>query len=224
MKLNKDQIQQVEDYLNQKGLKYVDIRYEVLDHISTDIEEKMISKQLSFEDASKIVYSKWNSSFHSHSSFWLGIAYSGPKIFINHCVSILKKTIYRIQFIIIAVLFIVYHILKNIGFKEFNYNEEVIYSLYSLAAFNLIFVFYWFFQIKKTKLQTSYSYLFIRQVIPTVLIFLLLAILYGFDQNEIIYTGSFHILFVFIFSVWSGRQLYKNHMKSVSLYSSISSS
>lgn len=220
MKLNKNQIQQVEDYLSRKGLKYIDVRYEILDHICSDVEEIMNTKKLSFVEASRSVYLKWNVHLQNHSSFWLGIAYSGPKLFINRCVSILKRTIYRVQFIIIAVLFITYHILKNIGFREYNYNEEIIYSLYGLATINLIFIFYWFFQIKKTKLQTSYSYLFIRQVLPTVLIFLLLAILYDFDQNAIINTRSYCIISVFAFSMWSGNQLYKNHLKSVSKYAS----
>ena len=54
MKLNKDQIQQVEDYLNQKGLKYVDIRYEIFDHMVTDIEQiDGIQKIYPFHDASE---------------------------------------------------------------------------------------------------------------------------------------------------------------------------
>ena len=48
MKLTEEQIKEVETYLTKKGVKYIDLRFEILDHISTDIENSMNKKQLDF--------------------------------------------------------------------------------------------------------------------------------------------------------------------------------
>ncbi len=52
MELTKAQITEVEEYLKAKGVKYWDIRIEMLDHIATDIEQRM-ELESSFEEAKK---------------------------------------------------------------------------------------------------------------------------------------------------------------------------
>ena len=51
MKLTKEQIQEVEGYLKNKDVDYIDLHFEVLDHISTDIENLIIEKQFDFNGA-----------------------------------------------------------------------------------------------------------------------------------------------------------------------------
>ncbi|WP_170063268.1 hypothetical protein [Polaribacter porphyrae] len=50
MEITKEQIQQVENYLDKKGLHYVDVRLEILDHIILDIEAEM-NQETNFNDA-----------------------------------------------------------------------------------------------------------------------------------------------------------------------------
>ena len=214
MKLNKDQIQTVEDHLSQKGLKYVDIRYEILDHMITDIEHLMKSKDLSFSNASENVFAKWNKNFVTRSSFWIGLAFSGPKIFIDNSITIYKKMVFKIQLIAFVVI---------IGFGNFSnyfkvlqsdYSQEITLIFKTAAVISIIISLYWLYQIKKTKLQTSYSFLFTRSVLPSALMFGVLGLLFP--------EGNSMILAFIVFGLGSGWLLYKNHMKSVSLYSSIS--
>lgn len=51
MKLTKKQIQHIDGYLERSGVKYWDIRMELLDHFVTGIEQKMTTEALEFEEA-----------------------------------------------------------------------------------------------------------------------------------------------------------------------------
>ena len=47
MKLSKEQIQYIDEYLNRSGVQFWDVRLELLDHFSTGIEEKMTNENKS---------------------------------------------------------------------------------------------------------------------------------------------------------------------------------
>ncbi len=63
MELTKAQITEVEEYLKAKGVKYWDIRIEMLDHIATNIEQQMELGN-SFEEAKREALKEkgWNQS------------------------------------------------------------------------------------------------------------------------------------------------------------------
>ena len=50
MELTKEQVRQVEVYLQKKNFNYIDLKEEVLDHIVSDIE-RITAKEISFENA-----------------------------------------------------------------------------------------------------------------------------------------------------------------------------
>jgi hypothetical protein len=217
MKLNIDQIQQVEDHLSQKGLKYVDIRYEVLDHMITDIEKIINSEELSFQKAFNKVKVKWIRSFVDESSLWFGPAENGPKIFVDNYVRIYKSYILKILILTLIIVYSMDYLLNHFFVFQNNYDKEVLIVLYSTVLLNISIILYWYLQIKKTKLQTSFSFIFAKKVLPIVLVLLFLV---GFLDVSMHYYRL--IIISFIYSLWSGWLLYKNHIKSVSLYSSIS--
>jgi hypothetical protein len=217
MKLNIDQIQQVEDHLIQKGLKYVDIRYEVLDHMITDIEKIINSEELSFQEAFNKVKVKWIRSFVDESSLWFGPAENGPKIFVDNYVRIYKSYILKILILTLIIVYSMDYLLNHFFVFQINYDKEVLIVLYSTVLLNISIILYWYLQIKKTKLQTSFSFIFAKKVLPIVLVLLFLV---GFLDVSMHYYRL--IIISFIYSLWSGWLLYKNHIKSVSLYSSIS--
>jgi len=77
MKLTKEQITYIDDYLKHHKVKYWDIRIELLDHIVTTVEEKL-EKGISFDDAMIEVHKSFGNSMKM---FWnSGIEYS---IFVN---------------------------------------------------------------------------------------------------------------------------------------------
>jgi len=55
MKLTEEQINFIEDYLIKNKVKYWDVRIELLDHVASDVEERM-QNGLGFEDALKEVH------------------------------------------------------------------------------------------------------------------------------------------------------------------------
>ena len=98
MKLSQEQIQQVEDYLKNKDVEYIDLHLEVLDHISTAIESEMTENEISFNDAFEKVKTKWNDTFSYKSSYWLGTSNGGSKLFIDHCLKIYKPITFKMIF------------------------------------------------------------------------------------------------------------------------------
>ena len=61
MKLSKEQITYIDDYLKHHKVKYWDIRIELLDHIVTYVEEKL-AKGISFDDAMIEVHKSFGNS------------------------------------------------------------------------------------------------------------------------------------------------------------------
>ncbi|WP_264560066.1 hypothetical protein [Flavobacterium sp. N2270] len=53
MKLSKESIQSIDNYLKHEGFVYVDIRMEMVDHVANAVEEKMEVENLNFYDAFK---------------------------------------------------------------------------------------------------------------------------------------------------------------------------
>lgn len=86
MKLSKENIQFIDTYLENSGVIYIDIRYEMIDHIATGVEELMVEKSLDFYDAFKnymVVHKKailknnkhrWSYSWQSVKQFLLFLA------------------------------------------------------------------------------------------------------------------------------------------------------
>ncbi len=50
MELTKEQIKRINDFLEGIGIKYIDIRFEMVDHIASEIENKVDNKNLFFEN------------------------------------------------------------------------------------------------------------------------------------------------------------------------------
>lgn len=50
MKLSKNQIEFIDKFLKRNGFEFVDIREEMIDHIASAVEEKMITDNTDFHD------------------------------------------------------------------------------------------------------------------------------------------------------------------------------
>ncbi|WP_298418061.1 hypothetical protein [uncultured Kordia sp.] len=51
MKLTQEEIRYIDEYLQQSGVQFWDVRLEILDHVATGVEEKMTHESMSFEEA-----------------------------------------------------------------------------------------------------------------------------------------------------------------------------
>jgi hypothetical protein len=221
MKLTNKQIKEVEDYLNKKSLDYIDIHLEVLDHISTDVENLMEKNQLHFNQAFEEVKQKWQKSFVMKSSFWLGIGNSGPKIFIDNCVKIYSYLWYK--FLISTLLFgvIFYNVNELLNYSLVN-NEKNILMLISIGlGVYASLILYWYIKMKIIKVKSTYSFLYYKTIIPNLFSVLILnPYLYPsyITKDNKMSSIMIVMLFVFFLTTLGGRFFYKQHLKSVSNY------
>ena len=91
MKLDKNQIDTIDTILEKLGVVYIDYKYEILDHIATEVEEKMILNDITFEEAFPDVLKKWQPKFKKSSSVLFGYFWEMPEILLNKCIRMYRK-------------------------------------------------------------------------------------------------------------------------------------
>lgn len=92
MQLTTEQIESINQTLIEKGIKFDDMKLEVLDHIASEIESTMDLEQESFEIVFKSVFEKWNSALEISSSYaWLGAFFKAPRFVVDKLVTYSKK-------------------------------------------------------------------------------------------------------------------------------------
>lgn len=120
MELSREQIKRIDSFLEGIGVEYVDIRLEMVDHIATEIEEKVNDVDVFFEDKGfqtpfvKFMLSKKAQFLKSYRkqvkrSFW-----SNTKKII---VDVLREAIYPINLLYISVFFAVIFVTEKVNLK-----------------------------------------------------------------------------------------------------------
>lgn len=212
MKLTQEQIATIEGFLNRMELTQIDLRNEVLDHISEGISVRMLHQQMSFEEAFTIEKQKWRDDLQSHSSYWLGLMWMGPKIVIQKCVKH-TKIIYLKAALPTVVVLLFFYSTENL------WKEQILIILNSLVGIVYIGLFllllFLNYKIKQTGYQTSYSFLFkINAISFSVLLVLynpILSDIFSFiKEGSISYVALFIHAFTLAFS-WFFVQFYKFH-------------
>ena len=218
MKISKEQIQQIENYLADKNVEYIDLHFEVLDHISTDIENEMSERQIDFNEAFDEVKLKWNKTFSYKWTFWLGISNGGSKLFIDYCLKIYKPLWFKS---LVGILLFIAVFYGAVTFFNINLNANFYFfkvTFLVLALFFPVFLIYWRVKLKQTKLTSVYSYLYYKQIFPNIFISLLL-ILQIANRDKESFSDFMFVYFTLFFSLLNmGYNFYKNHLKAVSNY------
>lgn len=91
MELTNHQAQQIENYLNARGLHYIDFRIEIFDHIASEIEY-LLEEGIAFENAFHQVTDKWNEQLKDSYSFMFGVLFTAPKVVIDKAKKKFKST------------------------------------------------------------------------------------------------------------------------------------
>ena len=146
MKLSKEQILFIDQYLQKADVIFVDVRSELTDHIASAVEEKMEQEELSFYDSFK-AYMVVNKKMLLASSRMNFTNYKNGMISFS-------KTFIKPQNVIFAVMLL-------FGFRYLN--QLISLEMISQALFFMIFLFafvqaiYTFFIIKKRYLYLENS-------------------------------------------------------------------
>lgn len=70
MKLTTEQIECINQTLVKKGVKFDDLKMEVLDHIASQIEYEMATTQKTFPETYNQVFERWNTEFEPTRAFF----------------------------------------------------------------------------------------------------------------------------------------------------------
>jgi len=218
MELTTKQIAEINRYLTIKKIDHIDIKLEVLDHIITDVEYLMSSKDIDFEFAFKEVRLKWKQHFTQTSSFYFGVAYSAPKIILDNAKRAFKKS----YFILIASYFLPFILFLNFQMKVTGEARNLINGAISIAtiAFVILFI-YTYYQKSKIKLKTTYSFILKTQFWS--FLFLIFP-LFGkelIDKNNEFNSVYLGLIFAFICSLLTTRYFYKKHVSVISKYKNV---
>jgi hypothetical protein len=216
MKLTKEQIQLVENYLTKKKFKFIDLKAEILDHIIADIESLLI-KNYSFENSFKITILKWEKHFRETSNFYLGFLYSESKIVVEKATKLFKPFYF---------LYLISYFLPVIIFKNFpiivRENTSVLLNMLfkSIAIICLGYLFFIIIKVLTTKVKTTYSYILRTQYLGvSFLIFSLLPGTYFNDEGNVnaIYIaflfGGFAVTYIIHYFFKKHQETVSNHKK-----------
>tara|TARA_R110002033_G_scaffold169897_4_gene211470 strand:+ start:7578 stop:8246 length:669 start_codon:yes stop_codon:yes gene_type:complete len=158
MKLTENKIHEIEKFLDKKDLKQLDLRSEVLDHMANGIESTMEYEKITFVDAFNLEVVKWTKELAPYSNWWLGKAWTGPKIMIQKCVKSIKHYSFQIlslSIISATFIYLVFSIFDlSMYYSIINTTFGIIYLFISCTLILLGL------KIKKTGYKTSYGFLF----------------------------------------------------------------
>ncbi|THD32791.1 hypothetical protein [uncultured Flavobacterium sp.] len=216
MKLDKNQIHIIETVLEKLGVVYVDYKYEILDHIATEVEEKMILHTITFEEAFPEVLKKWQSKFKKSSSVLFGYFWEMPEILLNKCIKIYRKKLLLVftGAMVLTSGFLLFSSFLRNHLANFFSIATILYSV----AFLLSVIGY--VKIRLSKRKTSYGFLYKQQFMASVLVTFqqLYFMNTGFERNNFSPLFSYFMIFIlslyFLLSVYSFI-FYKAHFQEL---------
>lgn len=221
MKLTNEQIQHIENYINKKGLNYIDLKDEVLDHIVLDIEHQLKKENITFNQAFEKVKAKWKKSFKADISFWLSTSNKAPMLLLSKSVKYYKSLYNKLFYLGYILLIAVLLILKNTYSFDINkhlnpFKTEIKILFLLLSVLGLFLSFYGLKKIKNSNYKTSYSFLFKTQKwLPIVFCSLLFILTLYFNAINIFSVVFFYGVLVLMAMNYA---FYKKHFKEVNLY------
>lgn len=195
MKLSKENIQFIDTYLKNSNVIYIDIRFEMIDHIATAVEEKMEVENLDFYDAFK--------KYMIENKTELIINNRASKFFSWTEISIYLKQLIHPTMLLVAVLLFITH--KYIDINRY-FSEVFTFN-------NLVFIIF----IAIMLFQTGYHYLYVKKkyygIEKTSQILMIIYLLLPFLQskNIIISLIFIYLLVVYLFYFYKETSKFKKH-------------
>ncbi len=212
MSLTKEQIQDIELYLEQKKLFVLDVKIEVLDHFANGIEQSMKVEKIGFLDAFEIERIKWENDFNIYTSF-LFTHNELPKIVAKKWKKEEKKILVNSLFFTGLVTFLVVLFKTSLETKmDVSFLNKIIGYGYFIY---LVFIAILNFKITNTGKSTTYRNLFKINFSGVFIWFFVFNPLwlntFQVESNgNVLSYGVFMSAFVFCFS-FSFLILYKKH-------------
>jgi hypothetical protein len=159
MKLSPSQIEYIEHTLVKNDLNFDDLKFELIDHIASEIEMKMAIDEMSFTTAFYSVFDNWKEQLRpSQNTVFLGRNLVAPKIVIDR-LSFLKKRELLTGFGFCFIVTLLFYGMNTTNiFRSFLQNIEPIIQKVFLLTSILLTIFK--IILYKSELRTTYSVLF----------------------------------------------------------------
>jgi len=215
MELSKDQIQQIEQFLDEKGFHYADLRLEMLDHMMSAIEHKM-QHDFSFESAFVMTKIRWEKHLRKKTSFYFGIYYSNFNIVMQKATKLFRP--FFLGYLICYFLPLL--ILKNTAILVAQPVVELGNQLFFvLGILGIIYFLYTYVRIKQINIKTTYSFVLQTQLLAG-FIFLPLSPWLGtvFQQTGEMNPVFSGMAFAGLFIVVMTYHFYNKHIASIKKY------
>lgn len=202
MKLSKQEIQFIDNYLQKHDFVFVDIKAEMIDHIAAAVEDKMDKESIDFYDAFKsYMITSRKDILKSNKQNW-GISFSELK----------KFTLFLVQpqmLIVLVLLFIASQSFENNEILNYFIDNSSRYFLCSFLFITIIQVAFFYFILKK-----RFYYVEKNGQILLILYWINLIFLqpFGVTSNTYFYgtLGFWYLFFGYIlFSVTHVRNFFK---------------
>ncbi|MFN8326028.1 hypothetical protein [Flavobacterium sp.] len=189
MKLNKNQIQFIDGYLQRNDVIYVDIRAEMIDHIATGVEEKMKVEDIEFHDAFvSYVNSNRKEIFSMNKNSWRNTFLELK----NYFRFFLKpKSLFAVV-LIIALFFS----LRETEFYTFIKEDLSFYFLLIFLGYSVLSMIY-FYGIKKKR----YYFIERTNIVLSILYWINLFIFKPFEKQKYI-SDVLTIVFMCLFAIY----------------------
>lgn len=212
MELTKEQLLQVEVYLQNKDFHFIDLRHEILDHIILDIES-LVHKDDSFDSVFKTALLKWEKHFKETSSFYLGFHYSESKIVIKKAIKVFKPFYF---------LYLMAYILPFVFLKLVPIQVAVALGnrlnslLFWLSIILLGYMFFIFLKTINSKVKTTYRFILKTQYLALSLLIIGATVgAFGADgkmnPTTSFISGGFAIVFIC-------HHFYRKHFEAIRKY------
>jgi len=213
MKLTAEQIECINRTLIKKGIKFDDLKIEVLDHIASQIESEMKTTQTTFPDAFSKVFERWNEEFVLTRAYF-SLANYYPKLAKTKFGNQLKLELIT-AIAISLVLILSFQLLpdSNAKFQLVFWMKKVFfYAYFGTIVAMLIFIFL----NQKSKISSTYKCLFDKRFVS---IFCWVFVVFNdrvpnsnVAQNIMVLLMSFMFMFL-ISSVYLGIKHYQFQKK-----------
>ena len=155
MRLSTEQISAIDTVLEQSGVVYIDYKFEILDHIATEVEDLIENEQMDFENAFTFVLKKWQPKFKKSASATFGYIWELPEILAQKA----KKIYWRKMILLVIASFVLMGILLLIKDLIAEFTQNICYLLMGILAIQFI----GYIKIRRSKQKTTYGFLYKQQ-------------------------------------------------------------
>ena len=142
MQLNSEQVELINSFLVKNEVVFDDMRFEIIDHIATDVEENY--NEIPFHEAIKIVLKKWETQIKLSNSFWVSSKDSFPQIILSKLKRLFIPQVVLFITVVIIGFLVKWYVPNTKNIYENNKQTiQIIYGIWFLIttafALNLFF-------------------------------------------------------------------------------------